>query len=53
MHTIVVREFARLTTAEVALGSLDERQVTVSAFDWLCRESARLQRSGRVARAVG
>jgi 5-methylcytosine-specific restriction enzyme subunit McrC len=46
MRTIVVREYARLTTAEVASGSLDEVQVTVSAFDWLCRESARLQRSG-------
>ena len=46
MHTIVVRENARLTTAEVAAGALDEAQVSDSAFDWLCRESARLQRSG-------
>jgi len=46
MHTIVVREFARLTTADVVSGSLDLAQVTASAFDWLCRESARLQRSG-------
>ena len=46
MHTIVVREYARLTTAHVAVWSLDEAQVSASAFDWLCRESARLQRSG-------
>lgn len=46
MRTIVVREFARLTTAEVAKGALDEAQVSDSAFDWLCRESARLQRAG-------
>ena len=45
-QTIVVREFARLSTAEVGAPSLDERQVTASAFDWLCRESARLQKSG-------
>lgn len=46
MHTVVVREFARLTTAEVANASLDLAQVSTSAFDWLCRESARLQRGG-------
>jgi len=46
MHTIVVREYARLTTAEVVSPSLDEAQVSASTFDWLCRESARLQRSG-------
>lgn len=46
MHTVVVREFARLTTAEVAAGSLDAAKLSASAFDWLCHESARLQRGG-------
>ncbi len=46
MRTIVVREYARLTTAEVSAESLSEAQVSATAFDWLCRESARLQKSG-------
>lgn len=46
MQSVVVREFARLTTAELRAPSLDEAQVSTSAFDWLCRESARLQRGG-------
>lgn len=46
MRTVTVREYARLTTADVVSPSLDHAQVPASAFDWLCRESARLQRSG-------
>ena len=46
MQTIVVREYARLTTAKVSAPSLTEAQVSPSAFDWLCRESARLQGAG-------
>lgn len=46
MQSVVVREFARLTTAELRAPSLDEAQVSASAFDWLCRESTRLQRGG-------
>jgi len=42
---IVVREFATLTTADVA-NSLDHASVSASAFDWLCAESARLRASG-------
>lgn len=42
---ITVREYARLTTATVPL-SLDEATVPVSAFEWLCQESARLSQSG-------
>lgn len=46
MQSIVVREFARLTTSEVAEPSPDRARVSESAFDWLCRESARLHKSG-------
>jgi 5-methylcytosine-specific restriction enzyme subunit McrC len=43
---VVVREFARLTTAAVAVPGLDEASITESAFEWLCKESARLRQSG-------
>jgi len=43
---IVVREYARLTTSPVAGDALDSACVSESAFDWLCAESARLQKSG-------
>lgn len=43
---IVVREYARLSTSPVDGASLDAACVPVTAFDWLCRESARLQKSG-------
>jgi 5-methylcytosine-specific restriction enzyme subunit McrC len=43
---VVVREYARLTTSPVEGTSLDAACVPESAFDWLCQESARLQRSG-------
>lgn len=47
MGSIVVREHARLTTGGLsAARSLDEASVPESAFEWLCRESARLRRSG-------
>lgn len=42
---VTIREFGRLTTA-VVTPSLDEAQVTVSAFDWLCDLSARFNKSG-------
>lgn len=43
---VVVREYARLTTAAVPYDSLDVARVPESAFDWLCEESARLRKSG-------
>lgn len=43
---VIVREYSRLTTAEVAPGSLDIAHVLPSAFDWLCDLSARLNRGG-------
>ena len=46
MQSIVVREYARLTTSPVDGTSLDAACVPESAFDWLCRESARLRKSG-------
>ena len=46
MPTVIVREYALLTTASVPTGSLDVAQVSDSAFDWLCKENARLQAGG-------
>lgn len=42
---VTVREYARLTTGVVA-SSLDQATVSATAFDWLCKESARLRKSG-------
>lgn len=42
---VTIREYGRLTTADVT-PSLDEAQVTVSAFDWLCDLSARFNKNG-------
>jgi 5-methylcytosine-specific restriction enzyme subunit McrC len=49
--SIVVREYAKLTTSSANASSLDTSSLDVacvpeSAFDWLCQESARLQKSG-------
>ncbi|MGX5218945.1 McrC family protein [Pseudomonas segetis] len=43
---VTVREYALLTTAAVAPGSLDCAQISESAFDWLCELSASFNRSG-------
>lgn len=43
---VIVREFARLTTSTVDHPTLGEAQIAEVAFDWLCRESARLSPSG-------
>jgi 5-methylcytosine-specific restriction enzyme subunit McrC len=45
-HTIVVREYARLTVDAVATPSLDCASVTPSAFDWLCDLMSRFSKSG-------
>lgn len=45
MLQVVVREHARLGTTPVT-ASLDQATVSASAFDWLCRESSRLRKSG-------
>jgi len=42
---VTIREYGRLTTAAVT-SSLDEAQVTVSAFDWLCELSTRFNKNG-------
>jgi 5-methylcytosine-specific restriction enzyme subunit McrC len=44
--TIIVREYARLTTEPVTEPSLDRARVSASAFDWLCRLSASFSHSG-------
>lgn len=43
---VIVREYARLTTALVAQPSLDLAQVSESAFEWLCELSASVNRGG-------
>lgn len=43
---LTIREYACLTTAPVAHPSLDEVQISQSAFDWLCELSARFKSNG-------
>jgi len=43
--TVTIREYARLTTAEVE-PTLDVAQLSQSAFDWLCELSASFNRNG-------
>lgn len=43
---IVVREYARLTTSPLPTSSLDEAQISQTAFDWLCQLAAGFRRSG-------
>lgn len=45
MKTVVVREYARLTTDTVA-PSLDQATITPSAFDWLCNLAAGFGKGG-------
>ncbi|MDA9491627.1 restriction endonuclease [Bradyrhizobium sp. CCBAU 11361] len=45
-HTIVVREYARLTADAVETPSLDCACITPSAFDWLCDLMSRFSKSG-------
>lgn len=44
--SVTVREYARLTTAPIAEASLDRAQISVSAFEWLCRLNAEVSPSG-------
>ncbi|MEO7381084.1 MAG: hypothetical protein ABIV25_05015, partial [Paracoccaceae bacterium] len=46
MTLVTVREHARLTTGPVPVGSLDEACISVSAFDWVCREAQRHRKGG-------
>ncbi|MFL1525582.1 5-methylcytosine restriction system specificity protein McrC, partial [Pseudomonas sp. O230] len=43
---ITVREYARLTTDNVTVPTLDLAQVSVSAFDWLCKLNASFSNAG-------
>jgi 5-methylcytosine-specific restriction enzyme subunit McrC len=38
---VTVREFARLTTSELPLSTLDRARISPTAFDWLCELSSR------------
>ncbi|QSX28574.1 McrC family protein [Shewanella cyperi] len=44
--SVVVREYARLTSSYLAHSTLDEAQVSQTAFDWLCELSSGFSRSG-------
>ncbi|MBB6600309.1 McrC family protein [Luteimonas sp. MC1825] len=47
MHTVTVREYARITTGPMAVANgLDQATVSDVAFDWLCKESERLRKAG-------
>lgn len=46
MIDVIVREYATLTTAQVEKQSLDEAQVSASAFEWLCSLNSQFRRSG-------
>ncbi|MGY3370213.1 5-methylcytosine-specific restriction enzyme subunit McrC [Bradyrhizobium sp. GM2.4] len=43
---VTVREYARLSSGTLTEPSLDRQQVSQSAFDWLCRLSSTLKKSG-------
>lgn len=43
---VIVREYARLTTAPVPPGNLDCASISETAFDWLCDLSASFNRAG-------
>ncbi|TNF06697.1 MAG: restriction endonuclease [Gammaproteobacteria bacterium] len=43
---IVVREYARLTTGYLSCNTLDEAQISETAFDWLCELAEGFRRSG-------
>jgi 5-methylcytosine-specific restriction enzyme subunit McrC len=43
---ITVREYARLTTRRIPSTTLDEAQISPSAFQWVCRCSENLSASG-------
>jgi len=45
VNEITVREYGRLTTADIK-STLDEAQVSPSAFQWVCRVSENLSASG-------
>lgn len=45
MKTVVVREYARLTTDTVA-ATLDQATITSTAFDWLCNLAAGFTKGG-------
>ena len=47
MHTVTVREYARITSGPMAgANGLDQATVSDVAFDWLCKESERLRKAG-------
>lgn len=43
---ITVREYARLTTDKITEPTLDLAQVSISAFDWLCKLNATFSNAG-------
>lgn len=46
MRTVVVREYAWLTTEALPEPALDRATIPAAAFDWLCREAPRYRSGG-------
>lgn len=46
MKSVIVREYATLTTAAVASKTLDEAQINESAFEWLCSLNSQFRKNG-------
>jgi len=44
--SVIIREYAQLTTSPVPAGDLNRACISESAFDWLCELSASFNRSG-------
>ena len=44
--SVIIREYAQLTTSPVPAGNLDCASISTTAFDWLCELSASFKRSG-------
>lgn len=46
IETVTVREYARLTTQPIDNASLDRAQISLTAFDWLCKLNASFDKAG-------
>ncbi|WP_445427362.1 McrC family protein [Alishewanella sp. HL-SH05] len=46
MQPVVVREYARLTTAKLAINTLDEAHISLSAFSWLVKLGQQFKANG-------
>ena len=51
--SITVREYAWLTTTHVATPTLDQAQISLSAFDWLCKLNSTINKAGAAIVQIG